>query len=112
MKRTASTGLLAGLLLTGLCAGGCAERMHMTRNYGRSVGAAMSAQVANPTAGDKKRSESGFDAQEASIVAKGYRSSLAPRNDGDRDDRGMVILAAPAPASGGSLPPPSVPERK
>lgn len=108
MTKTAiRIGVVAGLAWGAV---GCGSRQHLSANYGRSVTSALTAQVVDRDAGQKPRAQPGFDAQESSIVAKGYRTSLA-RQKAETEDRGMVILA---PSKGGTpyLPPASVPESR
>ena len=101
------------LFTTALALGGCASRVHLTESHGRSNRAVLSAQVANPEAGAKARPLPGLDAQEASIVARNYRRSLATKGGQSNDDRGgMLILAPNQPAQPSFVPPPSVPERR
>jgi hypothetical protein len=87
---------------------GCADRLHMTPGHGQSVAGAMAAQKVNPDAGRKSKPQSGFDSQEASIVAKNYRQSLTAKGT-QADDKGMLILA-PSAAQQPLLP--SVPDHK
>jgi type IV pilus biogenesis protein CpaD/CtpE len=108
MKNT-GLGCLAAVALLSL---GCGDRLHMTNNYGHARNAVMAAQTVNPGAGERPRSLPGFSAQEATIVAKNYRQSLAaPPKPGQTEDRGMVVLA-PSSAGQPYVPPPSVPDRK
>jgi type IV pilus biogenesis protein CpaD/CtpE len=110
--KTANIKVLVALALA-LAAQGCASRAHMSPNHGRAVASAKAAQLANPEAGRKPHRLPGFDAQEASLVAKTYRESLQPDKGTCNNDRGMVMLAAPSgQPQQPYIPPPSVPERK
>jgi hypothetical protein len=105
------TGLRC-LVAVALLSLGCGDRLHMTNNYGRARNTVMAAQTVNPGAGEHPRPLPGFSAQEATIVAKNYRQSLAaPPKPGQTEDRSMVVLA-PSSAGQPFLPPPSVPDRK
>jgi hypothetical protein len=114
--RHASPRLVLGLALGATVAvsvSACADRTYLTASHGRSVTRAIAVQTANPEAAKNPRPLPAFDAQEASIVARGYRQSLAPKSAGPTDDKGMVILApSAAGAAQPYLPPPSVPEHK
>jgi hypothetical protein len=98
--------VMVGLALSGIA---CGSRQNLTPTHGRAVTRALAAQVIHPNAGDKGRTLPGFDAQESSIVAKGYRTSLA-REKAEPEDKGMVILAAPSRSTTPYVPPASVPE--
>jgi type IV pilus biogenesis protein CpaD/CtpE len=107
-----SHSLAAAAALLALLAAGCGSRQHMTENYGRSVGAAFSAQVANPQAGRTETKPANLDAQEARLVVKGYQRALSPKGS-QTEDQGILILAPPSAANGQPyLPPPSVPQGK
>jgi type IV pilus biogenesis protein CpaD/CtpE len=91
---------------------GCASRAHVTESHGRSYKAALSAQVANPGAGENARPLPGLDAQEASIVARNYRRSLSSKGTpANQDAGGGMLILAPSQAAQPYTPPPSVPER-
>jgi hypothetical protein len=108
MKSAIRIALVAGLAFSGTA---CGSRQHLTATHGRAVTRALTAQVVHPEAGDKARTLPGFDAQESSIVVKGYRTSLAPEK-AMPEDKGMVILAAPSRNTTPYLPPASVPESR
>jgi hypothetical protein len=112
MRHTRRSLVLGLALSASMAVSACAERDHLTPSHGRSVATAMSAQTANAQAARTPRPLPAFDAQEASIVARGYRQSLAPKSAPPSDDRGMVILGPSSAAQPAYVPPPSVPERK
>jgi hypothetical protein len=111
--RHASPRLVLGLTLgVAMALTACAERTHLSPSHGRAVASAIAAQTANAQAARTPRPLPALDAQEASIVARGYRQSLAPKSAPPSDDRGMVILGPSSAAQPAYVPPPSVPERK
>jgi len=91
---------------------GCASRAHLTPTHGRAYSEAFGRQTVNPHPTMDTRSTQGLDSQEASVVARSYRHSLAAHDSGDAANQSMVMTTpgAGAQASTPYLPPPSVPQ--
>ncbi len=109
MNRTLTRPLAAALLAL---LAGCGARTHLTDSHGRSMRAVFASQAVDPEAGNRPHKLPGLDAQEAAIVVKNYRRSLATKNSTQNEDQGMVIMAPAAQHQQPYLPPPSVPQER
>ena len=91
-----------------LCA--CAGRPHLWEARGRSVEAQLALQRSPPAPGKRTGPVPGLDSQEASIIAEGYRRSLAPKGV-KLEEEPMLIVAPPQQGQPRQvLPLPSVPK--
>ena len=102
------------MLLGLLVAVGCADRTYLTKSHGRAYNEAFDRQAVNPTPRAKKARDGetteGLDSQEAAVIARSYRHSLAgPENAGDSGGQSMVMTNAGAAPPAPYMPPPSVP---
>lgn len=98
---------LAAAAIT-LC--GCAGRAHLWDAKGRALEDHLALQRAPPAPGKRAGPVQGLDSQEASIIADGYRHSLAPK--GVKVEEQPTVIVAP-PQQGQPmqmLPLPSVPK--
>lgn len=95
------------LAAAALLAAGCAQQQHLTRGFGSSYDAAFAAQRAARAA--PAQAVTGLDPQEASVIADGYRGSLAPAGTAVQPE--PMILLAPNQRDGVAKPAPSVPKR-
>ena len=87
--------------------GGC-DRTHMSAKFGEANRAAYRSQVLHPGAGDEVKPEQPLDPEEAAIVAKTYKRSLAPK-DATQSSGGQLLVVpttGPGGASLAPLPPP------
>jgi hypothetical protein len=92
---------------------GCASE-HLSGSYGKSNATSFSQQVV-PSKSGPVAPVSGLDSQEAAIIAKGYRRSLAPKTGQAQgtDQSVLLVNQNPQPMDGGSyVPPPSVPVQR
>ncbi len=87
----AAAGMLALSLLPG-----CADRTHMSENYGRTLRRAFSNQVVDPR--PHAKAPEGLDPEEATIVLRTYRRSLSPTKEAPRTPV-IVVPGAPAPGA-------------
>lgn len=98
---------VAAVVATGTL--GCAGRAHLADSTGRSYQAAFAQQGAAPRGGITGP-VTGLDSQEASIIARTYRGSLAPKVVRQAYGEQPILLLGPqAGESGTRMPPPSVP---
>ncbi len=81
---------LAATLLVG-CTGG---RAHIEPGYGRSYREQLSAQR-DPSGAKPAKAAPGLDAQEASIIAATYRTSLAPKEEKTQAPPILVVEQQP-----------------
>jgi hypothetical protein len=88
MKSITLVGLiLTALILTAL---GCADRTHLTPEYGKSFHEFQARQTANPGAGEKDIATKGLDTQEAAMISHGYRASLASKGQEVSREPGLL----------------------
>jgi type IV pilus biogenesis protein CpaD/CtpE len=95
--------------LAALAATGC-DRTHLNPNFGLATRDAFRAQVIHPKAGEVVRPEQPLDPEEASIIARTYKRSLAPA--GQQQDPGATrnqMLVVPMTTGAGMVPPPPPP---
>ncbi len=93
---------------------GCSGRQHLWETRGVAYDKSFVAQQGpRPAAGARRAPPAaGLDSQEASIIAEGYRASLAPKGSrADQQQQPVLIVAPPGQAQPQyMLPPPSVPK--
>jgi hypothetical protein len=92
----------------GLSAGAC-SRAHITPTHGRAFHEVFAIQDANPTRGDKAKSLSGLDSQEAAIIASSYRKALAPKDSGGAAAPQLLMVSPNAGGGSSAVVAPSVP---
>ncbi len=94
--------------MAALCA--CAGRAHLWEARGSSVESQLALQRAPRATGKRAGPVPGLDSQEASIIAAGYRRSLAPK-DVKVEEEPLLIVAPPQQGQPRQvLPLPSVPK--
>lgn len=103
-----------GMLLALLMTTGCADRTYLTKSHGRAYNEAFERQAVNPAPRPKKAREGeateGLDSQEAAVIARSYRHSLAGAEAaGENGGQSMVMTNAGAAPPASYMPPPSVP---
>lgn len=86
---------IAVLSVVALGLAGCSAAKHLTEAQGRSYRAFLDRQhvVRTPP---YREAEKGLDAQEAAIIARSYRQSLAPTEARPREEPQVLILDRPA----------------
>ncbi|BDG08486.1 hypothetical protein [Anaeromyxobacter paludicola] len=99
------------LLVAFAALAGCGARQHITPTQGRAYGEALASQRARTPAAGQAQAVRGLDAQEADIIAQGYRQSLAPKDSKVKDEPVLLIAPQQNVARQASLPPPSVPKQ-
>jgi hypothetical protein len=88
---------------------GCGGRAHLEPGYARSYRGQFDLQRARPPGARPAVAAPGLDAQEASIIANGYRKSLSPKEERQYGAEPMLIVAPPQQRSALPLMP-SVPK--
>jgi hypothetical protein len=86
----------------------CADRTHMRSDYGESTRNAMTRQVVNPDAGSTAAGK-GLDPQEAAILARTLRRSMAPKDQTPASEQMFYVAPQAQKSRADDLPPPSVP---
>jgi hypothetical protein len=110
MRNRMIAALLAAAGAIGIGSAGCADRTHLTASYGRSYRLAAERQAMNPNAGEKPHVIADLDSNDAAVIAKAYRRSLAGKNTQSEANESMVVVTPGAATPGGYyVPPPSVP---
>ncbi len=112
MKNIKKSLVLGSLVVALLGLEACANRNRLTATHGQASREAFSRQAVHPQAGDRKEPLAGFDAQDATAVAKAYRAGI--KADEASGSGGGLLLLPPGVAGGDrnvvALPPPSTPE--
>lgn len=91
---------------------GCSSAKQLTKQHGRSYRAFLDRQAFRGAAATPSHREAvkGLDAQEAGIVARSYRESLAPKDARPREEPQVLIMKQPTGRGGPAAPlAPSVP---
>jgi hypothetical protein len=91
-----------------LSAGAC-SRVHITPTHGRAFHEVFAIQDANPNRGEKAKSISGLDSQEAAIIAGSYRKALAPKDSGGGAAPQLLMVSPNAGGGASAVVAPSVP---
>ena len=88
MKRTVS---MFGFAIALLALAGCANREHMSEDYGRKTRTFFARQHVNQT--PAQGSPAGLDSEEAALIQASYRESLgAPKAASPSDSTSRVLL--------------------
>jgi hypothetical protein len=83
---------LVAAAVASMALAGCGAPHHLSPRYGASYRGHFRVQTIDPDAGRASQPTVGLDSQEAAMVAKGYRDSLAREGQVLSEDEPVILL--------------------